>query len=215
MCAKDEAIACGVRWTLTTTTTRHAMRCTRVWEVGDRSPRDPSCVARQPFLWARRYRSWTDSRRRRSQRLRDRLSGSMPLSRQRGANSTESEPNALTVCPWCWGAHAECPYSATEAAAARKARKARKAVQTGRDTGSGEPPVLSAQSDARLQSEMRNAGSATPGLFGISRRRRGPKPSLSRQARWRRRHPEEAARHLARLRARSAPEDAARAAESP
>ena len=127
---------------------------------------------------------------------------------------TGSAMNTLTVCPWCWGAHAECPYSAAEAEAARKARKARKAAWTGRDSRAGEPAILSARSDARLQSEMRNAGSAVPGLFGTWRRRRGPKPGQSRQARWRRRHPEEAARHILRLRARSAPKDAGPAAES-
>src|SRR5215467_8753910 len=66
----------------------------------------------------------------------------MPLSRQRGANSTEPEPNALTVCSWCWGAHAEYPYSATEAAAARKARKARRRAGQVEIAGQASPRFL-------------------------------------------------------------------------
>ena len=176
------------------------MRCTRVWEVGDRS------ALHAPRTLGARSLVPVDT--------------ILRLVPDAGAPSvdrvlpTGSEMNALTVCPWCWGAHAECPYSATEAAAARKARKARKAAWTGRDSGSSVPPVLPARSNAGLRSEMRNAGSITPDLFSTSRRRRGPKPGQSRQARWRRRHPEEAARHLARLRARSVPEDVALAAGS-
>src|SRR5215470_15143076 len=174
------------------------MRCTRVWEVGDRSALHASRpVSARPLVPG------------------DIVPRLVPDTGARsvyGVLPTGSEMNALRVCPWCWGAHAESAYSATEAAAARKARKARKAAWTGRDSGSGLPPVLPARSSAGLQSEMRNAGNADPELFGISRRRRGPKPGQSRQARWRRRHPEEAARNLARLRARSAPKAAPPAA---
>src|SRR5215472_11044075 len=176
------------------------MRSTRAWEVGYRS-----ALHAPRTLGAR---SWVPGD------IVPRLvpdAGALSVYR---VLPTGSDMNALTVCSWCWGAHAECPYSATEAAAVRKARKARKAARTGRDGGTSPLRPVRAQSNAGLQSEMRNAGSAVPGLFGTWRRRRGPKPGQSRQARWRRRHPEEAARHLVRLRARSAPEDAAPVAES-
>jgi len=176
------------------------MRCTRAWEVGYRSalhaPRPVGARSLVPGDIVPRL-------------VPD--AGALSVYR---VLPTGSDMNAHTVCSWCWGAHAECPYSATEAAAVRKARKARKAAWAGRDSGSGVPAILSARSDGGLQSEMRNAGTLAPGLFSTSRRRRGPKPGQSRQALWRRRHPEEAARHLARLRARSVPEDVALAAGS-
>ena len=130
-------------------------------------------------------------------------------------SSVSPERQALTVCPFCWGVHAECPYSAEEAAAVRKARKAATAQERRSRARTGLPNVSlpgsepSIQSGAGLRGEMSDAASVTGGLFATSRRRRGPKPSQSRQARYRRRHPERAARDLAQLRTRRCPPDGA------
>jgi hypothetical protein len=110
------------------------------------------------------------------------------------------------VCPSCWGDHGECPYSVEEARAVRIARKARKAARTGKDTGTGAAPVSEARADAEIASEMRDAEKLKP-LADAQRRlgKRGPKPGASRQARYRRRHPEYVDRErcrLERLRAR-------------
>ena len=119
--------------------------------------------------------------------------------------------SAPAVCPWCWGDHAECPYSAEEARAVRIARKARKAARTGRHSGTGAAPVAEARLNAEIAREMRDAENLKP-LAAAQRRlgKRGPKPGASRQARYRRRHPEyvdsERSR-LERLRARQCQAD--------
>ncbi len=70
--------------------------------------------------------------------------------------------------------------------------------------GSTSPEVQSrvskSLSDSRLRSEMRDGGSEKP-LAAAQRRlgKRGPKPSYSRFARYRRRHPEYVERERARL----------------
>ena len=111
------------------------------------------------------------------------------------------------ICPWCRGPHAErvCPYSPEEASAVRKARKV-KLAQERRATpskGIDGAPRPAAQPDAHLdaglRSEMRDAAGGPTGLFATARRRRGPKPGQSRQARYRRRHPEYVAREQLRL----------------
>src|SRR5215471_4828654 len=95
------------------------MRCTRAWEVGYRSalhaPRPVGARSLVPGDIVPRL-------------VPD--AGALSVYR---VLPTGSDMNALTVCSWCWGAHAECPYSATEAAAVRKARKARKAAWAGRE----------------------------------------------------------------------------------
>jgi hypothetical protein len=99
--------------------------------------------------------------------------------------------SAPAVCPSCWGDHGECPYSVEEARAVKIARKASKAARTGRDRGTGAAPVSDARADAEIASEMRDAEKLKP-LADAQRRlgKRGPKPGASRQARYRRRHPE-------------------------
>jgi len=95
------------------------MLYTRVWEVGDRSAlRAPRPVGTGSLVPV------------------DIVPRLVPGAGARSVDSvlpTGSAMNALTVCPWCWGFHAECPYSATEAAAVRKARKARRRARTGRE----------------------------------------------------------------------------------
>ncbi len=103
-------------------------------------------------------------------------------------------------CPRCWGDHAECPYSVEEARAARMARKARRARRTDRDSGSPQIAGQESRLDAGLAGEMRDGGTAPP-LAQAQRRlgKRGPKPSTSRHARYRRQHPEYVERERARL----------------
>jgi len=112
--------------------------------------------------------------------------------------------SAPAACPWCWGEHAQCPYSAEEARAVRKARKARQAARKGRDSGTLPEARSELRPDAEIAGEMRDG---EPPLAGAQRRlgKRGPKASASRSARYRRRHPEYVERErgrLARLRAR-------------
>jgi len=114
--------------------------------------------------------------------------------------------NAAASRTRCFGGHAAsaCPYSAEEARAVLKARKARQAGRTGRDSGTPSEAHSELRSGAEIASEMRDAEPEPP-LAGAQRRlgKRGPKPSASRSARYRRRHPEYVEweqRRLARLR---------------
>jgi len=112
--------------------------------------------------------------------------------------------SAPAVCPWCWGDHVACPYSAVEAAAVRKARKARSSRRTGRDSGSPGPHGVDAQTGADFPHEFRNVEhEAGPSLAEarrrLSRAGRPPTDAPSRFARFRRRHPDYVERERARL----------------
>ena len=79
----------------------------------------------------------------------------------------------------------------------------RRQARQGVDTGARQSGVSESLSDAALASEMRDAGSQTGELplAGAQRRlgKRDPKPSLSRWARYRRRHPDYVKRERTRL----------------
>jgi hypothetical protein len=101
------------------------------------------------------------------------------------------------TCLSCGSAHALCPYDADEARAIRTAREASRSARTGTDSGSPENVERSPQSDAGLAGGIRDAEQDTePPLAAAQRRlgKPGPKPSRSRWARYRRRHPEYVAR---------------------
>ncbi len=75
-------------------------------------------------------------------------------------------------------------------------------TRQGVDSRIGPSAVSAARSDAGLASEMRDADSQPEKPLAEAQRRlgkRGPKPGTSRQARYRRRHPEYVQRERARL----------------